>query len=129
MSSRLGLGILVIAIGMAACSSDPQYITPPPGTSFSLEFDSGNATPLAPQIVNLPFRLETADEATERAEQAALFGQDVPFVKLQDIDLSVEWTIKNLLDCDAQATFNINGGNEYFTYDPTVFVIDPDDDE
>jgi hypothetical protein len=123
------LGLVAFGIGMAACSSDPQYITPPPGMSFSLEFDSGSGVDVTPQIVTLPFRLETAEEAMERAMDAATFGVDVPFVKLEDVDLSVEWSIKNLLDCDSQATFEINGGNEYFTYDPTVFVIDPDEDE
>ena len=123
---RPSLGILVASLGVAACSSDPQYITPPPGTSFSLEF-MGEAP--APQLVNMPFRIETDEEQMERAMLAAEYGVDVPFVKLEDVDLSIEWSVKNLLECDAQASFSINGGNEYFSYDPTVFVVDPDEDE
>jgi hypothetical protein len=130
MMFRTSLAVLVgFLVVFAGCSSDPQYITPGPGTSFSLEFDSANMTPLAPQRVVMPFEVETAEDAADRAMLAAELAVEVPYVKLEDVDISIEWSVKNLLDCDAQATFNINGGNEYFFYDPTVFVIDPDEDE
>lgn len=130
---RLSLVVMVVAVGLAAagCSSDPQYIGPAPGTAFSLEFDSASMTALTPQTVYLPFRLETADEATERADLAAMIGNgiQVPYVNIDDVDVEIEWSVKNLLDCDSQVTFEINGGNEFFFYDPTVFVIDPEEDE
>lgn len=130
MSWRTSLFAIVGGLGLAAgCSSDPQYVGPGPGTAFSLEFDSGSMTPLTPQTVYLPFRLETADEAADRATLATTLGVDVPYVNIDDVDVEIEWSVKNLLDCDSQVTFEINGGNEYFFYDPTVFVIDPEEDE
>jgi hypothetical protein len=126
---RTKLGFLVVGVALVGCSEDPYYVGPPAGMSFSLEFDSAAMTQPAPVTVVLPFRLETVDEAAERAMLATELMVEVPFVKLEDIDLSIEWSVKNLLDCDAQTTFSINGGNEWFIYDPAVFITDPDQQE
>jgi hypothetical protein len=126
------LGFLLAGTLAAGCAEDPQYITPGPGTSFSMEFNSDDEEPPAPVAVVLPFRLETEQEAMERAELGAelMFDpEQIPLVTLDAVDLSIEWSIKNLSECDAQATFSINGGNQYFAYDPTVFVVDPEEDE
>jgi hypothetical protein len=77
----------------------------------------------------LPIRLEKADEMMERAAQTELLGVEVPYVKVGDIEVSVEWTITNL---DAMneglATVQLNGANEVFAYNPDLIVLgDPDE--
>jgi len=128
---RTTLGFALVGVLVAGCSEDPQYITPAMGTSFSMEFDSTAMTPPPPVVTQLPFRLEKPEEVmkrTELATQLMMAPDQIPFIRLDDVDLSIEWSIKNLLDCDAQARFAINGANQYFSYDPAAFAdpTDPD---
>jgi hypothetical protein len=121
------LGMLA---GGAGCAEDPQYIGAPMGASFALEF---NGAAPAPMVVTLPFRQAVVDDPvevmrrTDLATELGLAVDQIPYVRLDDVDLSVEWSMKNLEDCDAQVTFMINGGNQYFSYDPAVLQPDPDE--
>jgi hypothetical protein len=129
---RIAIGFASISVLAVGCASDPQYITPATGQTFSMEYDGSAQEAPPPVMVQLPFRLETEQEVMERNELATelMFAADqIPFVRLEDVDLSIEWSIKNLnADCDAKAVFDINGGNQYFAYDPGQFA-DPDDPE
>ena len=53
----------------------------------------------------------------------------VPYVKVGDIDISIEWTIKNLDTQPGTAVVELNGGNEYMYYDPSTIMLDPGDDD
>jgi hypothetical protein len=120
---------LIAALACAAavgCADDPQYVQPlqaievgAPGTDIT------DAT----ASITLPIRLEEDTEAMERAELMAELGVQVPFVGIDDISVSVEWTLKNLEDNPGQARVHLNGGNEWFIYVPLNFVIDPEEDE
>lgn len=116
---------LCIALA-AACSADPQYLTP----AEALEVGApGTEVTEATTMVVLPVRIEEADEAMERAELAAELGVMVPYVRREDLDISLEWSVRNLSEERGQARILLNGANEYFTYVPEAFVVDPEEEE
>ncbi|HTM20785.1 MAG TPA: hypothetical protein VL172_09765, partial [Kofleriaceae bacterium] len=41
----------------------------------------------------------------------------------------IEWSITSLSDTDGEARIHVNGGNEWFYFDPQLFVIDPEEDD
>jgi len=111
----------------AACNADPKYIAP----AESLEVGApGSDITVAETQILLPIRLEEELEAEERAMREAELGIMIPFVRRSDLDISLEWTIRNLdPDGEAQARIHINGANEYFAYVPLAFVVDPEEEE
>ncbi len=124
------ISLLAFAAGAlaAGCTNDPVYL---PGTMV-LEaggVDADGAPILAAAEHVLPIRLETALEAERRAMRAAELAVEVPYVKLGDIEVSVEWTIRNLdMEAAGTALVQLNGANEVFAYDPSMVVLgDPDE--
>lgn len=118
---------LALGVGMAACADDPVYVDP--HQSLEVNLDPTMAGLPATATVTLPIALEKPADATARAMMAAEFGVDVPYVRVGDLAVSVEWTIKNLDNEPGLARVRLNGGNEYFDYVPTNFVVDPEEDE
>jgi hypothetical protein len=120
-------GCIALAAGIGACDDDPRYVQP----AEALEAGAAGSDPEVPATAQflLPIRLETEKEATDRAELAAELGIEIPFVKIDDIELSLEWSIRNLSDQDANVRINVNGANEYFSYVPSSFVVDPEEEE
>lgn len=126
MTSTRSASIAMIAAALAACGEDPSYIDSRALIEVGIP-DSGITTATAQ--VFLPMRLERPNELMRRADLAALYGVQVPYVKLEDIDVSLEWTVRNLSASDGTARVQMNGGNEWFYYVPLNFVIDPEEDE
>lgn len=116
--------------GAGACVNTPDYIGPREALEVGIPDPNapGETIDEATTQLVLPVRLETMDEAMERAEAAMDLGVDVPFVDIDDLSISIEWTIKNLADQAGQARIHVNGGNERFAYVPDNFIVDPDDD-
>ena len=113
---------------LAACGNDPVYL---PG-QMNLEADGGNI-PEAKASLQIPINTETADDAAKRMDREAELNADratpltLPYVKVGDIEVSVEWTIKNLDTAnDGLAFVQLNGGNERFFYDPSVLMLSDD---
>jgi hypothetical protein len=125
MSSR-AIALFAAAGVAAGCAQDPEYINPAEAIEVGAP---GSDIAEATAMVTLPIRLETEDEATERAELEAELGVMVPLVRREDLELSLEWTIRNLSDTDGTARIHLNGANEYFAYVPTNFVVDPEEEE
>lgn len=123
-------------LALAGCSEDPVYLVPVPG-AIEINGPGMMTDPDDPvgqlASVLIPMRLETADERAERealAERLGLEPDMVPTVRRADVDVAVEWTIKNLEDAEAIATINVLGANEFFRYEPTAFFVgDEDEDE
>jgi hypothetical protein len=76
----------------------------------------------------LPINPEKPEDAMIRATRTAELGIEVPYVKLGDIEVSVEWTITNLTDTESTALVELDGATEFFEYDPDMIVLSLDDD-
>jgi hypothetical protein len=109
----------------AACTDDPIYVEP----TGAVEVGADGMTFTASSSTFLPIRLERPTEATARGARAADLGVMVPYVLRDDLDISVEWTLKNLADAPAVARIQLNGANEMFGYVPTAFVVDVEEEE
>jgi hypothetical protein len=117
------LGLALLAAGCGA--KDPVYIQPTPQ---AIEVDPANMVTAQTAVVQLPVKVETADQAAARAALAMKLGltaDQVPQARRDDYDVELEWTIKNLSDQEGTASIQVNGANEFFLYDPTRFVTDP----
>ena len=115
--------IFVATLCTAACANDPVYLPGPMALDAGTPDAMGEPTTASAQHM-LPIRLEKAEEAMERAARTAALGVDVPYVKVGDIEVSVEWTIHNLDPMNAgSAKVQLNGANEVFAYDPTLIVL------
>jgi hypothetical protein len=123
MTRSRSLIVLLVALG-GACTDDPIYVEP----ADSLTASPGDEGMAIAQLT-LPIRLETEVEATARAERSASLGIEVPFVTRDDLDLSLEWRIRNLDAEPGIARIHVNGANEFFAYVPDAFVVDPEEEE
>lgn len=120
-------GIAAAITSLVACDANPTYVDPE--TYVEVGIPDSNVTVATTQVI-LPIRLETQDENMARtALSNELGGIAVPYVQLDDLSVSMEWTIRNLTDSDGTARILVNGGNEYFLYVPANFVVDPEEDE
>lgn len=130
MSLRIAI-VVFLASGVAAgCANDPLYLP------SSMDMEAGvqdpanpNAGPsIAKSSLTLPIKPETAKDAAARMALQQKLGVMVPYVKVGDIDVEVEWTIKNLDNMAGQAVVELNGANEFYAYDPTLITITVGDD-
>jgi hypothetical protein len=132
MMSRPLRALPLCLVGLLACTNSPSYLEPRQALEVGIITDPENPNLFldATATITLPIRQETMEEEMERLDRMeALGGVQVPIVRLDELDIAIEWTIKNLSDERAEARILINGGNEFFTYVPTSFVIDPEEDE
>jgi hypothetical protein len=126
----------VIAIlGLAACGvGEPVYIQPDPLVMMvepgAVDLEDGMLP--AALTIQVPFLEETEAQREKRQALADRFGVPldiVPRARRADVELEVEWTIRNLEQQNGVASFFVLASNEFFRYDPTLFVIDPEEDE
>jgi len=124
-----GLVLVAGIIGSAGCANDPVYIPAP----MVLEAGVADTTGMLSQAkasLQLPIKTETAADMTTRMALAAkLAPVMVPYVKVGDIEIEIEWTVKNLDMKPGQAKIQLNGANEFFAYDPSIINLFPDDPE
>jgi len=127
--SITALAAAVLAAGLAAgCIEDPVYIRAPMQAGLEVGIEGSDVFEASTSI-DLPIKLETPEDADQRAMLAAELGVEVPYVRIGDLEVSIEWTIKNLAQSEGEARIDVNGGNQYWYYVPTDFVIDPQQDE
>jgi hypothetical protein len=113
---------------LVGCTNDPVYIPGPMPLEAGMDLGDGTISEATAQL-QLPINLETDGDAQERELRRQALGVDVPYVKLGDIEVSVEWTVKNLdLDKEGIARVQLNGANEAFAYDPSGLVLTDDED-
>ena len=122
------IGLSLLSMGLGACTEDPKYLEPEGTLEGGLNDAEGEPIRAAASLV-LPIEIETEEDAAERAELAAELGVDVPYVRLGDLDVSVEWSLENLDDFPGKVRVSLNGGNEYFFYDPTMIMLGGGDEE
>lgn len=124
---------------LVGCANDPSYMECPdnptdPTCVRVLEAgqDDGTGTGTivaeAKSSLVLPIKPEKQSDATDRAALAAQLGVEVPYVKLGDIEIEVEWTIENLDAQEGLAKVELDGATEFFVYDPDMIVLDADEE-
>jgi len=114
--------------GLAGCANDPLYL-PAPMTMEAGARDTTGMLVEAKASLQLPIKTESASDLMKRTALGEKLGITVPYVKIGDLETEVEWTIKNLDTMPGQAKIQLNGANELFSYDPTLIVLAPDDEE
>lgn len=120
-------------LAAVGCANDPLYIdpmsgpTPMPALEGGMRDMAGNLVEAKGSLV-LPVKTETMNDAMKRATRQALLDPavEIPYIKVGDIEVSVEWTIKNLDPMPAQAKIQLNGANQFFSYDPATLVLSND---
>lgn len=119
------LVLLFVVVG--ACANDPEYLVSP--TSLEAGVDNGMGTlSVAKSSLTLPIMPESTKDAAARMALAAQIGNGVmvPYVRVGDLDVEVDYTIKNLDTMPGQAKIELNGANEFFTYDPSMIPVGPE---
>lgn len=127
MRTRLFGATWVLAT--VGCASDPVYLPSPMIVEAGMPGDMGMLVEGRSSLL-LPILLETDEDRIEREQQQALLDPaiEIPYVKLGDLEVQVEWTIKNLEDREGKATIALNGANQFYAYDPSLFVVSADDE-
>jgi len=122
--------LVLLAIIATGCANDPQYI--PCGTADTMDLcalDTANATgsgsnagargslhvPVMPPDMDL-MKTQMALQATMPADVM------VPMYRIDQYDLSVEYTIHNLDNQDGEFKVALNGANEAFAWDPSLIM-------
>lgn len=127
---------ILLGVALAACANDPQYVQC--GTSDMMDICTIDSTvnqmgsgddAFVKGTLHVPVRPETADLTKKRMDLQATMpdGVEVPLYRLDQYDLSVEYTVKNLDDKPGQIKIGLDAANEAFAWDPTMIM--PADDE
>jgi len=145
-------GLLLVtfgALGAAGCTQDPVYVPAPDQIEVDPENPLDPENPnLATATMDLPYdlayltedaaylrdrvdRLRAINAALEAASQAPLADDQYPLVRLDQLEIEIEWAIENLSDDPGQARIHVNGANPYFSYVPANFIVPaaPGDEE
>ncbi len=111
-----------------ACTNDPLYI--PGAMALEAGMDDGAGGLIeARSSLQLPIKTETPLDAQTRGTRSGSLMVDVPYVKVGDLEVSVEWTIQNLDSTEGQARIQLNGANEFYDYDPALLAAGIDEDD
>ena len=116
--------VILMLASFAGCANDPIYLVSPTTLEAGSDDGMGGFTQ-AKGSLTLPIKLETAKEMAARMALATKLGVKVPYVKVGDIDIEVDYSIQNLDNTAATAMIELNGANEWFQYDPSVLKLFP----
>jgi len=141
MRARDLLVIGAAALSWTACTKDPVYVAAPDQIQVppATPIDPNNPN-LAMASLDLPYDLayltEDPDYQRDRADRldainaeltaagdAALADDQYPLVRLDQLEIEIEWSIENLSDPPGQARIYVNGANQYFSYVPANFIV------
>ena len=122
------------------CTNEPQYVTcPDMSTTDVCTIEAGTDDGMGGLVegkasVHIPLKPEDDWKAADRDRRTVLQNSIDPAVevavyRLEHYDISVEWTVHNLDSKDSQFKVDLNAANEAFTYDPSLIILDPTDDE
>jgi len=132
MTSRALLSITIVLAAAGGCANDPQYIAAPMTLEAGVDMGGGMLSEMKASLM-LPIKPESPADMTARAALATSLGMtmdQVPYVRVGDLDIEVAWTIKNLDTVPGQVKIELNGANEYHQFDPSVIMLSaPGDDD
>lgn len=131
---------MTLVVAAAGCANDPVYIDPASGPMPQMPIEGGLTDAMGNPIdarasLVLPIRHEKTTEAAGRAASQAKLemdpahaGVEIPYIKIGDIEVSIEWTITNLDPDPGQARILLEGANQFFSYDSTMLVLSNDEE-
>jgi hypothetical protein len=137
---RTTLAMTAFWLAATGCANDPVYIDPASGPMPQMPIEGGLTDAMGNPIdarasLVLPIRHEKTTEAADRAKKQALLAMDpahagveIPFVKIGDIEVSIEWKITNLDAMPGEARILLEGANQFFAYDSTMLVLSNDEE-
>jgi hypothetical protein len=123
------VAMLPLAVTLAACDNPVYYPqgrplqamapTPAPGMMAN-----DNALMSDTDLFVVPVRQPTAQEAQALVDEQTKLGlpMPVPWVAVRDIDIEINWSLKNLEDKEVLTRVTVNGGNEFGDYDKTLYA-------
>jgi hypothetical protein len=119
------------ASAAGGCSANEPIYFPAP---MALEVGAGADEPAASTTsITLPFRPPTPDELMALREESTRRGVDTPWLRADDVALSLLYTITNLGDRPASARLEIDGASEFAAYDTQALraaaAMDPEGEE
>lgn len=130
------IGLLGITLALASgCLTEQRYMAPEGGGAWAIavqpdtppffESEDGNLY-IVEQRVEFEFREPTAEEAAELGNVAGVNipYPTLPYVRRDDIEVQVDWTLSNVSDSTVTVSVTVNGINEFNEYNPGVQVID-----
>lgn len=124
----LGLGVALGSLGIG-CANDPVYLPSPTTIEAGEMMDmEGNLLP-GVSTLTIPVKRESTKDAADRAKRQARITDPMvvlPYIQVDDLEISVEWTIKNLTDKPGNAMVQLNGANQFFRYDPSTLLLTTD---
>jgi hypothetical protein len=115
----------------ASCSANEPIYFPAP---MPLEVGGGGDEPAASTVsITLPFRPPTPEELMALRADSARRMVDTPWLRADDVALSLLYTITNLGDRPASARLEIDGASEFAAYDTQALraaaALDPEGEE
>jgi len=128
------ISISLVGIAAVGCANDPQYIDcGTADTKDTCKLDSANAMKIggakdSPSIVvgslHIPVRPETPDLTKKREDLQKTLPADVevPLYRVDQYDISVEYTVLNLDDIPGTVRVALNAANEKFAWDPAMIM-------
>jgi hypothetical protein len=134
MKMIISIALGSLGVAAAGCANDPQYVQC--GTSDTMDtctLDTATAMmvgtgPSARTLVrgslHVPVKPETAEltKVREDLQKTVPGGVIVPLYRIDQYDLSVEYTIKNLDDVPGTVKVALDAANEAFSWNPTLLV-------
>jgi hypothetical protein len=113
---------------LVGCANDPQYQSSPSQLVATGDTTGKGAVPPT-GTMQLPIKPESAKDMTKRMALATQLGVMVPYVKVGDISVEIEWTVHNDDTMPGQFKVALNGGNEFFYFNPNLVNLAPPDAE
>ncbi len=120
---------VLVGLLLVGCTNDPIYLPSPQGIAAGEPTMDGPSEARA--SIQIPVNTETTKDAADRARRQALIDPAavIPYVAVDDLEVSVEWTIKNNDPAmPGSARIQLNGANQYFEYDPRLVILSADDE-
>src|SRR4051794_8916596 len=100
--------------GAGGGGNKPTHFTPPMGAVETGQPDAGAESA---SVVVLPFRQPNDTERSKLDEETAAFGFQAPWLRRDQVAISIQYSITNLGMRAGKAQIYVDGSNEFTTYD------------
>src|SRR5437868_5958098 len=98
------LATMLCGAGLGACADDPVYLDP--AQNLEVGVDPTMAGAPATATLTLPIRLPIQKDMDEAAALQTRYPNiQIPYVRVGDLAVDIEWTVKNLSSTDDGIAF------------------------